>query len=68
MSTALSDNRPALHRAPLIVTGVVALAACLVTVVVGVPLRPLPPDCKIPALWSAGGCRSSGPSTTCPPR
>ena len=43
MSTALSDNRPALRRAPLIVTGVVALAACLVTVVVGGAATTCPP-------------------------
>ena len=48
MSTALSDNRPALHRAPLIVTGVVALAACLVTVVVGGAAAPAAPGLQDP--------------------
>ena len=48
MSTALSDNRPALRRAPLIVTGVVALAACLVTVVVGGAAAPAAPGLQDP--------------------
>lgn len=48
MSTAFSDKRPALVRAPLIVTGVVALAACLVTIVVGGAAAPAAPGLQDP--------------------
>jgi len=48
MSTAASDKRPLLPLAPLLATGVVALAACLVVIGVGGAAAPAAPGLQDP--------------------
>ncbi len=48
MSTAASDKRPLLSLAPLLATGVVALAACLVVIGVGGAAAPAAPGLQDP--------------------